>query len=202
MSETKTCTKCGVCKPVEMFRKDARAKQGRASNCKACHNVTCKKWLQANNEQSKAAIADWWKRNPEKAKEYSKRDYANHREKRLEARKRWAEKNPEKVKAASKRQSDKRPKRNRPFMYEACVETQREKANARAAAWYLQNRNRKKNYDIEYNRKAKEMLLDRYVKAAICQGTRIQSKTIPLPLIEAKRQQLKLQRLINERNSK
>lgn len=36
MSDTKRCTRCGICKPVDEFHKDPRAAKGVRSRCKKC----------------------------------------------------------------------------------------------------------------------------------------------------------------------
>lgn len=41
---TKVCTKCKKNKPLEDYYKDARVKDGRASECKSCRNVVQKKY--------------------------------------------------------------------------------------------------------------------------------------------------------------
>lgn len=201
MTETKTCTKCGVCKPLDEFRKDARAKNGRATSCKTCHNAVCKKWLDANKEKSKLAIADWNRRNPEKLKEYRRNRYVKHRERDLQASKRWRTANPEKVKERSRRDSAKRRKKPPLVKDETYFQIKREKNNARVKAWYVANKDRKKEYDIARTQQEKDSLSDGYIKSLLRQGTGLPGNSIPLPLIEAKRQQMKIKRLINERKS-
>lgn len=48
---TKMCVKCGVTKPLDLFAKASRYKDGRRSYCKGCHSIY---------------MSDYYKKNPEK----------------------------------------------------------------------------------------------------------------------------------------
>lgn len=63
--QVKTCTKCGVCKPVNEFQKHKRHSDGLASQCKAC----CSEQKRNNYPAIR-----------EKSREKSRKYYAEHRE--------------------------------------------------------------------------------------------------------------------------
>lgn len=44
-SDLKTCTRCGVAKPLDRFQKDRSKKDGLRSDCKECRSVALKQWL-------------------------------------------------------------------------------------------------------------------------------------------------------------
>lgn len=46
--KTKTCTKCGLEKPIEQFVVNKAKKDGHGSNCKECHRKTCNRYYQKN----------------------------------------------------------------------------------------------------------------------------------------------------------
>ncbi|SDH09512.1 HNH endonuclease [Paraburkholderia phenazinium] len=117
----KTCTKCGESKFETDFGKHSSGKNGLNPKCKACVNAHSKAWKEANPERNRKAIADWWRRNPEKKKtkdakradyfsQYRKdnagrinaksaRHYAENRELRAEQDRHWRAENPDKTKA-------------------------------------------------------------------------------------------------------
>ena len=45
----KECTKCKVVYSLDNFHKNSKAKYGRASNCKKCRAVTCKRHRESSN---------------------------------------------------------------------------------------------------------------------------------------------------------
>lgn len=51
--DSKTCTKCGERKSLELFYREPRHKDGRQSRCKVCHNASTKAWKAANPENGR-----------------------------------------------------------------------------------------------------------------------------------------------------
>ena len=47
----KTCTKCRIQKPTTEYYTDKKLKDGFASHCKNCHNVSVRKWRKENKEK-------------------------------------------------------------------------------------------------------------------------------------------------------
>lgn len=51
----KTCTKCGVAKPIDQFVKNKSCKNGRAGTCRQCQNIRCTAWKRKNSVRLAAA---------------------------------------------------------------------------------------------------------------------------------------------------
>lgn len=68
----KTCTKCGLDKPLLQFYKSKSERYGYTARCKLCTNEIRK--------QRYSVYADYVKRNSEKLREYRREYYANRRE--------------------------------------------------------------------------------------------------------------------------
>lgn len=54
MARLKTCSKCGVAKPLSQFHKNGRGRKGRMSRCKKCHNAQSAKYRAAHRDQVRA----------------------------------------------------------------------------------------------------------------------------------------------------
>lgn len=96
----KTCTKCGIEKPVEAFYK-SKANTLRAE-CKECTNAKTKAWAKANPEKRKAIVNSWAKANPEKRQLSGKKYYAENTEKILASGVSYRASNPDKIKKWAK----------------------------------------------------------------------------------------------------
>ena len=76
----KTCTKCGLSKPLDLFGKHKNGKLGRNSECKKCQAKRNYEYQSSRKEQIKEYNAKWNEANREKtrtyAREYSKHKYA------------------------------------------------------------------------------------------------------------------------------
>lgn len=105
----KTCTKCDKYKELEEFNRLRAAKDGRRSECKACHRTYSRKyyeehkehcletvktyrsknrdevlqkqreWYERNCESVKKKAKEWSKNNPDKATEYNRKKKARKR---------------------------------------------------------------------------------------------------------------------------
>lgn len=80
----KRCSKCGECKPLDDFRRDARRKDGRHSYCKECNRAHFARWAAAHPERRRTADARWLAANRERKREYNARYRAANRERRRE----------------------------------------------------------------------------------------------------------------------
>ena len=137
--ETKTCTKCGECKPVGAFYSRKDAADGLRNDCKQC----CKTRVSSYAKGNPVVLA---------------------------------------AKQAYRAQQDR----------SAYLADQRRR--------YEANRQRYKDQAKRWGILDRSRLGDTYIKTVLAQGTGLSRKSFDhQPLIEAKRQQLKLQRLINER---
>lgn len=81
---TKTCTKCGECKPLTDFYVRAACRMGRHSRCKKCLAQESKQWIASNPDRAKEIQRDFKRKMRETAEgraklskingEYSKRN--------------------------------------------------------------------------------------------------------------------------------
>jgi len=79
MTELKTCSACGLSKPLADYHKDKTKRLGVSSSCKPC---------------AKARSSAWYKDNTERALASSKERYPAVRDRRLESMREWRERNP------------------------------------------------------------------------------------------------------------
>ena len=125
---TKTCTKCGIDKPLNDYNNRKDSKDGKRSDCKECVSVRGRLWREANSERKRASSRAWAEAN-RKHKNATNRLWreTNLERERLKARQRAA-KNKEHNNARSR----------------AWAEANRERARARAKAWAKANPERHK----------------------------------------------------------
>jgi hypothetical protein len=62
---TKTCSKCGVAKPIAEFYKDAKNRDGLQSRCKECVDTRIERWRKANLARVAANRRQYYANNPE-----------------------------------------------------------------------------------------------------------------------------------------
>jgi hypothetical protein len=95
MEKTKTCTKCGVEKPICDFvkRSDRKCKFG--ARCKLCCNEYHREHNRKNPEKSRQYYTTYRNKNPELIKERQRKYDASETRKQKKAE--WREKNPDKV---------------------------------------------------------------------------------------------------------
>lgn len=127
----KTCTKCGVIKPLSEFHNCASKKGGKFSACKVCRNAHNKaksaevghdviwaqrkarvgeeeirqknrKYYLKNQERIKARTRDWAEKNPELKKANRKRHYQENREKYIQSARDWCANNRERRRKIAK----------------------------------------------------------------------------------------------------
>jgi transposase-like protein len=68
----KTCTRCGIEKPIEEFYKNKNYKDGNSYECKSCNSERSKKYYLENTEKARALNKKWRIENPEREKKIQK----------------------------------------------------------------------------------------------------------------------------------
>jgi 5-methylcytosine-specific restriction endonuclease McrA len=96
----KTCSKCGVSKPLSDFAKNMALKDGLQGMCRKCSNEHSRAWKAANPDRCKIHAVDRFKKNPEAAKAKTAARYAEHKEKYRAACAKWRANNQEKARRA------------------------------------------------------------------------------------------------------
>ena len=104
MTETKTCTKCGVCKPVESFARNKRKQGGIDCWCKQCHRDSTALYAKKNREKVLAATRAWRAANRDHRAAYKR---AHRTANDARAIRKWKELHPEAVRSSEKRSRDK-----------------------------------------------------------------------------------------------
>lgn len=80
--ELKTCTKCGLPKPIDEFGKDRSTKDGRHRHCKLCVNTQQNAYRHANGARAQKWSREYRERHPEKAAEANRNWEARHKAER------------------------------------------------------------------------------------------------------------------------
>lgn len=81
----KTCTKCGVEKPLNEFPPAKAARDGRQSVCRACKRAYMAERLQKNGEHVRAIGREHYQRTRDEQCEYQRKYRRENRPKLLEA---------------------------------------------------------------------------------------------------------------------
>lgn len=124
MSEQKTCSACGIPKPLADYHKDKTKKHGVSSTCKPCAKSRSSDWYKANTERALKSCKDrypqvreqrlkgmreWRERNPDRKQEIDRHWRTNNRDRKRENWREWKSKNPHKgAKESSLRRAAKR----------------------------------------------------------------------------------------------
>jgi len=182
----KKCNKCNVTKLLIAFKQ-------KTNICKECANIELKIWRSKNKEKSATYCAKYRANNKEKIstmkaiyrannkEKIAKLDaiyYQNNKEKKIEIARAWYVNNKER---AAKRKS----------IY---YENNKEKMLAASVIWNKNNKKKMSNKRLNNSL----TLNDTYIKCVINNATNLKYSDIPKKLIEAKRIELKLNRLIKE----
>lgn len=101
--ETKTCTKCGGCKPVEEFARNKKKQSGIDCWCKQCHRDSTARYAKENREKVLSATRAWRAANREHRATYKR---AHRTPKDAQTTRDWKGLHPESVRASEKRSRD------------------------------------------------------------------------------------------------
>jgi len=91
--ENKICSKCKDTKPLNLYGKDKRRKDGLRSECNECRKLDSKKYREKNPEKRKKTLIKYYTNNREKELNRLKKYREENPEKRKETKKKWVEKN-------------------------------------------------------------------------------------------------------------
>lgn len=100
MDQVKTCSKCGLEKPVSHFYKDGLRQR---ADCKPCIKIYKSNYRATNLEKLRAACRKWAKSNPDKIKAGKEKWRKANPKKLLSANQRWRKANPDTVMAYGKK---------------------------------------------------------------------------------------------------
>lgn len=187
--QTKVCSKCGAIKALDAFHKRADSKDGRRGTCKECDHprlyAASKKYAGLHPAKKSESFKAWYARNAEQQRERNKTYYLENfdalRERRLARY--WAD--PEKYRAKSIESA----------------KNHRERVNERRRKWIKTRPDVRAKADaagLRSSKKARDALADSYVKQVLAVNG-LPRDQIPRSLIEAKRVQLQIKRLLREK---
>lgn len=178
--KSKTCNICRVEKPITDFHKSKSQKFGVTSICKICACAKAKEWKL--NNPDKVLI------NRKKPTEVLKN---------RERAKEWAKNNPEKY----KERQDKYRIENADALKAKKSNYQKENWDARKnyhKKWCNKNQKHVRTYCKTQLARSRKNLDDWYIRSMLSQNSTLKSSDIPQGLVEAKKEQIKIKRLINE----
>jgi len=228
VTEGRTCTKCGEFKLASEFgkkrwtNKDGSVTESLRSMCNFCKNKSERARVKAPRNQTPEAKA----RVRERVAEWKRKRLANmtederklHREKANAITKAWVKANPEKRKAQKLKHRGRDIERKRKYYQE-----HKEEISEKWKAYYQRKKKqlmaRQKEYLAdpavqerlrEYRRKVRAEdrekarqkiadLNDNYVKSVIRAGTGLRADQMSMALVEAKKLQLKIWRMVYEK---
>ena len=93
---SKTCTKCGVVKPLDGFHRDKTRAGGRRSYCKECVREYKRRYYEENRDKRLEYNRRYHEENRDKVRERNRRYYEENRDKKLEYECRYYEENRDK----------------------------------------------------------------------------------------------------------
>ena len=79
-AKAKTCSKCGISKPLNEFHNHKKMKDGKYSQCKECANEQKRKWHREHPEIKNKIDRKYREEHREERKEYDKIRYKTHKE--------------------------------------------------------------------------------------------------------------------------
>lgn len=149
--ETKRCTRCGVDKPLEMFCKDKKTKDGLNFWCREC----VKKYLESIKDKKSEMDKQYREKNKEKIREQQKKYREENKERISQKQKEYRENNKEKIalykKEYSRKNKDKIDKRVKEYK-----QKNREKISKRYSEYYIKNKDTMLQKNREYRKKRKK----------------------------------------------
>lgn len=146
----KTCTACGITKPLDDFYKSPNGRFGRQSRCIPCHKAASKRWVQGHPERTREIRNASNARNRDKVIARNRAFYAAHRERRLAEARAYKAKHRDRINERTREQRASLPpevRKARWLRYRQTNPEQRrersrayQKANAAKFAAYAQER--------------------------------------------------------------
>lgn len=195
-----TCKKCGETKPIEEFYKDRNNKDGYSYHCKICRSKADKEYRELNKAKLQNRSKVYYKKNRKNIIAKSKKNYRlNKEDHNKKGRLRYyLNRDHHLRKCKEYRESHKIEYSIQNRIYR---ELHKEECINRGILYRQKNQIKIKNKKIEENVFNRKNLTDRYVMSGLRQltGTSLNILRRYPELIEAKRIQLKLKRLSNEK---
>ena len=94
---SKTCTKCGVVKPLDDFHRYKTGAGGRKPHCKECVREYKRRYYEENRDKERERNRRYYEENRDKVREYNRRYYEGNRDKVREYKRSYREENRDKM---------------------------------------------------------------------------------------------------------
>ena len=94
---SKTCTKCGVVKPLDGFHRYKTGAGGRKPHCKECVREYKRRYYEENRDKERERNRRYYEGNRDKVREYNRRYYEGNRDKVREYKRSYREENRDKM---------------------------------------------------------------------------------------------------------
>ena len=107
-SISKTCTKCGIIKPISEFNRKSSSRDALATECKECTKERNRNNYINRQEINKAYATEYRNKNRDRVNLWHRKNYANNTEIEIAQVKEWRKNNPEKARLNSRIQSHRR----------------------------------------------------------------------------------------------
>lgn len=140
---TKTCSRCGVDKPLAEFRRQKAGKFGRRADCATCQSAYNRAWKTANRDKCRNTDRKYRAANLEKSRAYNRNWNKANRDRCDVAIRAYRERNPEKTAADKRAWRLANPDRVRQHKA-AEYERNREKILLRVRTWQKENPERRR----------------------------------------------------------
>ena len=100
---SKTCTKCGVVKPLDGFHRDKTRAGGRRPECKECVREDLRRYYEENRDKKLEYARRYREENRDKVRESERRYYEENRDKVRKSQSRYHEENRDKAREYRRR---------------------------------------------------------------------------------------------------
>jgi len=199
--KTKTCTKCGIEKPIEEFAKSQRHKSGKQNACKKCMSGYRNKWRADNLERVRIKNKEWRENNKEKIRLQERRYAKTHRDKKNKYQRKYYKSHRDTIRERAKRKYklDKKTntqtaedKEKRREYLKKYYEKNKERIKARTKLYIEKNRAKVRRRIKTYNKKIIQEARPFYIKSLLTKNNVLKAEDIPQELIELKKLHLTL----------
>lgn len=191
----KICSKCRQIKSFDKFNKNKSKKDGLCTECGQCVKWYCKKYYLKNGEIRRKRQREYYLNNLEEMKVYAKQQRIKHKERIRKYKKEYHVKHREEILNKHKeyrlKNKEKISKARRKW-----YEDNKEIKLARDKKYVEKNRVAHNRREKQQKKGYRETLHDLYIKSLIVGKSDLKYSDIPKELIEAKRQHLKIKRII------
>jgi hypothetical protein len=218
METVKTCSTCKETKPIGLFSRLARSKDGYLGRCKSCMTTKEKQWRETMSDETRVRVNEvqnkWREANPNRVKESQRKYYRKNKDVITTRIKKWKEENKDHVREVSRKWREEN-KEHFHALCKAWYENNKDRFRAKQKEWQKANPDKTNVYHQKWRSKnpAKvkaqlkraqlkriDLLTDTYIAAMVKNQIGNWGVEVPPELIAIKRQHLLIKRKLKEIN--